>query len=643
MDKIKLEDFWEYSYLSGIKVTEYGTIFIKANIKKDKTGYERNYWIIKDGEKPKQLTFDGNAGFFTVKDNNLYFLAKRSEEEKKDEDSSVIYALPLDGGEAHPEIKIDSQITSFDFISDDTLIATKSVDKRTENLSKEERTKIEKELEGYEDIEECGFYLNGEGYTNGRRNRLVYIKNKKCERVFDDDFSLQNFSLSPDKSKILAVGETRKSPKEQFYSEIREVNTSDWSWKTILPLGQLSVYCAFHLGEKIVAIGNTMDKYGLNQNPDFFTVENEKIHLLKKWGEAIGNTVGTDVRFGGGQSVVRDGEQLYFTTTLDYSSYVYRIDNKGNIESVIGDEGSVDSFSVKDGKLMFVGMRDQKLQEIYSQEEECLTSFNDKILEGKYVAVPEEIHYENDGVQFTGWVIKPYGYEEGKKYPAIFDIHGGPKTVYGTVFMHEMQYWANEGYFVYWTNPRGADGRGDEFADIRGKYGTIDYSDLMKFTDVVLEKYPDIDKERLGETGGSYGGFMSNWILGHTDRFKAIATQRSIYNWISFWGTSDIGPYFAEDQCAASINDLEGLFHRSPMEEILKNAKTPTLIIHSDKDYRCPVSEGYQLYSALVERGVESKLMLFHDETHELSRSGKPLNRIKRLKEITIWMDKHLK
>ena len=160
MDKIKLEDFLEYSYLSGIKVTEYGTIFIKANIKKDKTGYERNYWIIKDGEKPKQLTFDGNAGFFTVKDNNLYFLAKRSEEEKKDEDSSVIYALPLDGGEAHPEIKIDSQITSFDFISDDTLIATKSVDKRTENLSKEERTKIEKELEGYEDIEECGFYLN---------------------------------------------------------------------------------------------------------------------------------------------------------------------------------------------------------------------------------------------------------------------------------------------------------------------------------------------------------------------------------------------------------------------------------------------------------------------------------------------------
>ena len=177
MDKIKLEDFLEYSYLSGIKVTEYGTILIKANVKKDKTGYERNYWIIKDGEKAKQLTFDGKAGFFTVKDNSIYFLAKRSEEEKKDEGSSIIYALPLDGGEAHPAFKVDSPISTFDFISDDTIIATKGVDKRTENLTDEEKKKIEKELEGYEDIEECGFYLNGEGYTNGRRNRLIYIKN----------------------------------------------------------------------------------------------------------------------------------------------------------------------------------------------------------------------------------------------------------------------------------------------------------------------------------------------------------------------------------------------------------------------------------------------------------------------------------
>lgn len=643
MEKIKLEDFLEYSYLSGIKVTENGAIFIKANVNKEKTGYDRNFWLIRDGEEPIEITHDGKAGGFQVRNNKLYFQAKRTEEEKKDEDNTYIYALPLNGGEACRAFKIQGSVGQFDFVDDETLVFLSNVDKRTENLSKEDKEKIGKEIEGYEDIEECGFYLNGEGYTAGRRSRLTIMKGDKTLRVFDDDFSTEMFTLSPDRTKLLSVGETRKSPKVQFFSEIREVNTSDGSWKTILPLGQIAVYCAFHLDDKIIAIGNKMDKYGLNQNPDFFVVEDGEAKLLRKWGEAIGSSVGTDIRLGGGASVIRDGSYLYFTTTLDYSSYIYRIDKEGSIESVIGDEGSVDSFSVKDGKLLFIGLRDQKLQEIYNEEEECLTHFNDKILENKYVAVPEEIEFENDGVPFKGWVIKPFDYKEGTKYPAIFDIHGGPKTVYGTVFMHEMQYWANEGYFVFWTNPRGADGRGDEFADIRGKYGTIDYSDLMKFTDVVLEKYPDIDRERLGETGGSYGGFMSNWILGHTDRFKAIATQRSIYNWVSFWGTSDIGPYFASDQCGAGIDNLEALFHRSPMEEILKNAKTPTLIIHSDKDYRCPVSEGYQLYSALVERGVESKLMLFHDETHELSRSGKPKNRIKRLREITLWMDKYLK
>ena len=642
MEKIRLEDFLEYNYLSSLSVTEEGVFFIQAQANKERDGYDRYLWTLRDGKAVK-LTHDGKAGEYKVRDNRIYFSAKRTEEEKKNKKNTVLYALPLSGGEAYPAITVDKTIANFEFINDDLIVAIESVDKRTENLSKEEKEKIEKEIDGYEDIEELGFYMNGEGFTNGRRSRLVFVKNGKGERVFPDDFSTFSYSLSPDKSRLLAVGEVRKSPKEQFFSEIREVETSSGEWRTLLPSTQISVYSAYYLEDRIIAIGSRMDKYGLNQNADFYYIEDQEAKLLKKWGEAIGSSVGSDVRLGGGNSIVQDGDWLYFTTTLDHSSYIYRINRDGEVENVIGDEGSVDCFSVKDGKLLFIGLRDQKLQEIYSEEEECLTEFNSKVLEGKYVAVPEEIDYENDGVPLTGWVIKPFGYEEGKKYPAIFDIHGGPKTVYGTVFMHEMQYWANEGYFVFWTNPRGADGRGDEFADIRGKYGTIDYSDLMKFTDVVLEKYSAIDRERIGETGGSYGGFMSNWILGHTDRFKAIATQRSIYNWVSFWGTSDIGPYFATDQCGAGIDDLEALFHRSPMEEILKNAKTPTLIIHSDKDYRCPVSEGYQLYSALVEKGVESKLMLFHDETHELSRSGKPRNRVKRLKEITLWMDRYLK
>ena len=257
---------------------------------------------------------------------------------------------------------------------------------------------------------------------------------------------------------------------------------------------------------------------------------------------------------------------------------------------------------------------------------------------------PERINVETaPGVTIEGWILKPVDFEDGKKYPAILDIHGGPKTVYGEVFYHEMQYWANHGYAVFFCNPRGSDGRGNEFADIRGKYGTIDYDDLMKFTDAVLKKYSFIDKDRVGVTGGSYGGFMTNWIIGHTDRFKAAASQRSISNWISKFCTTDIGYYFVEDQNGATPwNNMEKLWDHSPLKYADK-AKTPTLFIHSEQDYRCYLAEGIQMFTALKYHGVDARLCMFRGENHELSRGGKPKHRMRRLKEMTDWFDKYLK
>ena len=311
----------------------------------------------------------------------------------------------------------------------------------------------------------------------------------------------------------------------------------------------------------------------------------------------------------------------------------------------------MDCLDVANGTLYFIGMQDMKLQEIYAwdeakQERTQLTSLNQKVLENVYVAMPQKLTFENDNTDLDGWVLLPKDFDPQQSYPGILDIHGGPKTVYGEVFYHEMQFWANQGYFVFFCNPRGGDGRGNEFADLKGKYGTIDYSDLMAFTDKVLEKYPQIDKTRLCVTGGSYGGFMTNWIVGHTDRFCAAATQRSITNWVGFGFTSDIGEEFARDQMGLGLKDnvwnsMEKMWFHSPLK-YLDQCVTPTLVIHSDEDYRCPISEGYQIYSALQQRGVETRMVIFHGENHELSRSGKPRHRIRRLKEITGWFEKHI-
>ena len=207
-----------------------------------------------------------------------------------------------------------------------------------------------------------------------------------------------------------------------------------------------------------------------------------------------------------------------------------------------------------------------------------------------------------------------------------------------------MQLWASEGYFVFFCNPHGSDGKGNKFADIRGpKYGKLDYDDIMRFTDAVLEKYPQIDKSRVGMTGGSYGGFMANWIVGHTDRFAAVASQRSISNYISKCLTTDIGYYHNIYAMQADPwNGADILWEHSPLKYADK-CTTPTLFIHADEDYRCWMGDAIQMFTALRMHGCPTRLCLFHKENHMLSRSGKPKHRIRRLKEITDWFEKYLK
>ena len=299
--------------------------------------------------------------------------------------------------------------------------------------------------------------------------------------------------------------------------------------------------------------------------------------------------------------------------------------------------------------LCIIGFYQQNRSEIYlvhnPEKLQRLTYFNSQNL-STVKPLPLSITSRFDREAVNGYVLLPpdFRQEARASYPLILDIHGGPKTVYGSTYYHEMQVWANLGFVVCCTNPHGSDGRGNKFADIRGAYGQQDYDDLMDFLDAVLKTYPQIDSKRLGVTGGSYGGFMTNWIITHTKRFQAACTQRSISNWLSFYGTSDIGYLFATDQNKVkdfSLEDQKTLWEHSPLHYI-NNAVTPTLIIHSDADYRCPYEQGMQLHTALTALGVPNKLCVFHEENHELSRSGRIKAREQRLNLITHWFLQYL-
>ncbi len=359
-----------------------------------------------------------------------------------------------------------------------------------------------------------------------------------------------------------------------------------------------------------------------------------------------GNSVGSDARYGSGRSMKVLNGDFYFISTVGDCSHLYRLGADGQISAPLTAGTCCDSFDINGSHLVSCEMQGLKLSELYLDGQQ-ISHINDDLLADLFLTVPEPLNFQaSDGYEIHGWVMKPADYDENAEIascPAILNIHGGPRTAFSDVFYHEMQLWASAGYFVFYCNPRGSDGRGTDFGDVAGKYGTIDYVNLMEFTDEVLKQYPQIDPSRVGVTGGSYGGVMTNWIVGHTDRFAAAVSQRSIANWVSYEHTSDIGHTFTPmDLAATTRTDVELLWEQSPLK-YAPNCKTPILFIHSDQDYRCYMAEGMAMYSAVMRNGCPAKMCLFHGENHELSRSGKPENRIDRMKEILGWMDAYLK
>jgi len=667
MEKVLIEDIMKYKFLSGLKTTKNTkkAIFTVHTADVESNDYKSCLWQhdIENGNTMQLTSLGKEKEFIYLDDENILFSSLRDEKDvekmKNGEQFSVFYKLNLNGGEALEAFRISRIVTSIKMINENEFAVVTIHDLKRpdfEAMGDEEKVKAiekQKEEKDYEILEEIPYWSNGTGYTDKKRTQLMMFNSetKKLTPITEGSQLVEEFHLNDEKTKILFTASMFKDVaplvNEAFVYDIENKKTEKISVNDTYRISDIH----FLNDTEFFLFATDMKKYGLNENGKFYllnTTDKKMNCLTPELDYSPGNSVGSDCRLGSsGKSYLKKvGDKFYFVATENHNSSLFSIDKAGAIEKIIATEGTVDEYDLVGDNFVFIGFRGNDLLELYSfdnGEEKKLTNFN-QVNEGKYVGTPEPLSFEIDsGVSIDGWVIKPIDYDETKKYPAVFDIHGGPKTAYGIPFFHEMQTWASEGYFVFFSNPRGSSGKGNEFADIRGKYGTIDYDDLMKFTDLVLEKYPAIDEKKVGVTGGSYGGFMTNWIIGHTQRYAAAATQRSIANWISMGYTSDIGFYFVPDQCGATPwENIDLVWEQSPLKHLNK-AKTPTLVIHSEEDYRCWYPEGLQVFTALKLHGVESRLCMFRGETHELSRSGKPKHRMRRLKEITDWFDKYLK
>ena len=346
-----------------------------------------------------------------------------------------------------------------------------------------------------------------------------------------------------------------------------------------------------------------------------------------------------------------DGKSLWFESGFHGTFRVNRLDlaSRKAIPVTSGDRTvRLGDVSTRGKRFVYVVNDPTHPDELYAADldgrnERQLTHVNESFAKELSLVPLERVTYKGaEGWDIDGFFMKPVGWMAGKTYPMVLTIHGGPNGQYGFDFQHEFQMYAARGWAVFFANPRGSTGYGERFArGIEGNWGANDYIDIMNGVDAVLAKYPWIDPNHLGVTGGSYGGYLTNWIVGHTTRFKAAVTLRAISNFISLDGASDL-IYTLKDFVRADLFEkFDAYWNASPLKYAM-NVKTPTLILHSDMDFRVPIEQGEQWFRALRHFGVTSEIVFFPRENHNLTRTGEPKHLTESLNWQLYWFDKYL-
>jgi len=656
---IKAEDLYELKSVADPQLSPDGTVcaYTETGICPEKGEYFSNLYTVSTDDKstPVQWTFGkkkNHSPRWSPDGKKLAFVSNR-------DGKNQLYLIGANGGEARKLTDLANGAGTPLWSPDGTKLAFQVTVKAGKKATdKEEEKKKDDKLEPLI-VEKMKYKSDGAGFWKGTYKHIAIVDSETGEvtQLTDGDNDYYLHCWSPDGKTIAAGADFTSGDKddsfrldlcfidietgemEKIESEIEYILDASWS-----PDGRTLALT----GRNREFENATLARVWLyDRETGTFTCVTEELDAT------VGSAMAADFLQGASDPGILwtdDSKGFYFIASDLGNTIVYYGNTDGELYPALLDNQYVYGLSLdaKNQRAAVAISRPDEPGDLYmlsitDGELTRLTSVNDAFLQNKTLSVPEAIRFEaEDGTELNGWLMRPVGFREGEKYPLILEIHGGPHAMYGNAYMNEFQILASKGYAVLYINPRGSHGYGQEFVNaVRSDYGGGDYSDLMKAVDYVLENYDFIDEERLGVTGGSYGGFMTNWIVGHTNRFKAAVTQRSISNWLSFYGVSDIGYYFTEWQIGAGLEDIERLWKHSPLSYV-ENVETPLLILHSEKDYRCPIEQAEQLFIALKRLKKETKFIRFPEENHELSRSGRPNLRIDRLNFITDWFDEYL-
>jgi dipeptidyl aminopeptidase/acylaminoacyl peptidase len=686
------DDLWQLRQMFECRLSPDGTTLVTMidEINRDERKKYMNLYTYSLGESAGgvggKLIFGGGLRRFTRGEFNdrqprfspdgslIAFQSNRSER-------SQVHLIHADGGESWKLTAFDGNVVDYSWSPDGSKVVCVVSPIDPDVKEREAQTKLGRkgyELPAVRTITRLRYRLDGAGYFPPERSELhvVDVASGKSKLLLRDGKDNYEPVFTPDGKWVVFTSNKSDDPDSDFLradlwripaggGKVEKIKTFDGPSESpsISPDGKWIAFRGFretniHWGEKDTKLW-------------LVPIEGGKPRLLGAGldrpsdNSCLNDTWGTPPTHAAQWSP--DSSAVYSVVTDSGNTHVYRFTLDGKYEPVWTEPGVVLDFAIDfdGGKIytvysdqynpgdLFVsggaaipGRQDVGKNARATSAPQQLTHVNDSWLSQRKLGKVHALTARTDGGAVSGWVVTPPDYDSRRKYPGILYIHGGPHMAYSATYFHEFQYLAGLGYVVFYCNPRGSTGYGEAHkAAISREWGNVDYKDILKFTDQVLKEFPNVDKDRCGVAGGSYGGYMTNWIIGHTHRFKAAVSDRCVSNFMSFFGSSDFGFLFHKGfgmDSKSPWEDRERFIEMSPISHMHK-AKTPTLVIHQEDDLRCPIEQGEQVYVALKLKGVDTEMLRYPQESHGMSRAGRTDRRIHRLEAISGWMDKYLK